>query len=153
MNKKIEKVFELDSFQKMVDNADNNPVLREIQNTSLFIKQSEQIQKNIQKQKANLKPLEDELMDQEELPRFGASPSKDKLSDQYTDPEENEIDDMVGNLLNNQDDKKGDGTESKPMMSNDDSFQNIAPAEDAPAEKIKLQAKSASDLSKASKAK
>ena len=44
------------------------------------------------------------------------------MSEQYTDPEDNEIDDMVGKLLNNEDEKKADGAESKPMMSNDDSF-------------------------------
>ena len=44
---------------------------------------------------------------------------------------------MVGKLLNNVDENKGDGAESKPMMSNDDSFQNIAPADDAAADKTK----------------
>ena len=39
LNKKIENVFELDSFQKMVDNAD------ETFNTKSFIGQSEIIQK------------------------------------------------------------------------------------------------------------
>ena len=43
LNKQIEKVFELDSFQKMVDRADNNPLLRDLQSTKDFIKQSESI--------------------------------------------------------------------------------------------------------------
>ena len=42
LNKKIEKIFELDSFQKMVDRADGKSLLG---NTQSFINQSELIQK------------------------------------------------------------------------------------------------------------
>ena len=59
-------------------------------------------------------------MDNEELPRFGASPSKGE--DNYSDPEFEEIDDMVGKLLDKGGETKEEGTGSKPMMSNDDSF-------------------------------
>lgn len=72
----------------MVDNADNNPILKEIQNTSLFIKQSEAIQKQIQKSKTV------KIEEEEELPRFGASQSK------LNGGEIDELDDMVGKLLN-----------------------------------------------------
>ena len=100
----------------MVDNADNNPILKEIQNTSLFIKQSEAIQKQIQKSKTV------KIEEEEELPRFGASQSK------LNGGEIDELDDMVGKLLNV--DVKEEDTGGKQMMSNDDSFQNIQPAED-----------------------
>ena len=42
LNKQIEKIFELDSFQKMVDRADGKSLLG---NTQSFINQSELIQK------------------------------------------------------------------------------------------------------------
>jgi len=48
LNKRIEKVFELESFQKMVENSDENSLFREIQSTKAFINQSELIQKSIQ---------------------------------------------------------------------------------------------------------
>lgn len=44
LNKKIEKVFELEAFQKMVEKADGKSLLG---NTQSFINQSELIQKQI----------------------------------------------------------------------------------------------------------
>lgn len=47
LNKKIEKVFELASFMNMVKNVDRNPKFDNLKSTSLFMKQSEKIQKQI----------------------------------------------------------------------------------------------------------
>lgn len=43
LNKRIERVFELESFQKMVENSDENALFRDIQSTKAFISQSELI--------------------------------------------------------------------------------------------------------------
>ena len=43
MNKQIEKVFELESFQKMVENSDRNSIFADIQSTKSFISQSKYI--------------------------------------------------------------------------------------------------------------
>ena len=37
MNKKIEKVFELDAFQRMVDNAEGSTLFSDLSSTSQFI--------------------------------------------------------------------------------------------------------------------
>ena len=75
LNAKIEKIFGVEAFQKMVDNAD---VFQDISNTSLF-NQSEFLQKSMNQAMNSFQKMlpshsqirEDE--DPDELPRFGAT--------------------------------------------------------------------------------
>jgi hypothetical protein len=100
LNSKIEKIFGVEAFQKMVDNAD---VFQDISNTSLF-NQSEFLQKSMNQAMNSFQKIlpshsqirEDE--DPDELPRFGAT--EENLHDMVVlDPERDEIDKSVERLL------------------------------------------------------
>lgn len=67
MNKRIEKVFELESFQRMVENAEDRSFLSELATTKSFISQSESIQKSMQEQYQfkNIMPTHSELVEED----------------------------------------------------------------------------------------
>lgn len=76
----------------MVDRADNNPLLRDLQNTKDFIKQSEGIQRSIQ-ESTKLTQSSSRLDQEDALPSFGAV-EQDPLQ-----MEHDEINNMVGKLI------------------------------------------------------
>ena len=76
----------------MVDRADNNPLLRDLQSTKDFIKQSESIQRSIQ-ESTKLTQSSSRLDHEEPLPSFGAV-EQDPLQRDH-----DEINNMVGKLI------------------------------------------------------
>ena len=136
LNKRIEKVFELESFQRMVENAEDKSFLSELATTKSFISQSESIQKSMQEQYQfkNIMPTHSELVEedlgQEELPHFGNTQEEIKFDDPMG-AEHDEIQNLIGKIQS----QKIETEAPQPvMLSNDDSFSNIAPAveEEAP---------------------
>lgn len=144
LNKKIEGVLGMNSFQKMVDNAE---VFEDIQNTTLF-NQSEFLQKSMNNALNSFQKLlpshsqirEDE--DPDELPRFGAT--EENIADNIVmlEPELDDIDKDVEKLLQQVPAKKEasgkvgkDAAKSEPkspevgdqpsLPINDDSFSNL----------------------------
>lgn len=127
MNKRIEAVFELDSFQRMVESADasgKSAAFKDLHYSANFIKGSSIIQQSLQaKTKVPLSPEPTEekgIMkpSEEELPRFG-SVTKDPGEE-----EAEKINALVTDLLK---DDGGDQFKGRSLQ-NDDSLSNIAPA-------------------------
>lgn len=101
LNSKIEQIFGVEAFQKMVDNAD---VFQDISNTSLF-NQSEFLQRSMNAANQSftkLLPTHSQIredQDPEELPRFGATEENIHDAEDLIEPEKDEIDFNVERLL------------------------------------------------------